>query len=234
MPFALGLFVVSLKYLRTPSTSLVWAMLALAVLNIAAKPSFMLCWLVVFPIALLLNNRERAATVRATLVCAAGGALLAAQYLYIYVVGRGDSEAESSGVRIDPFHVWSSYSDNIPLALVASYFFPLVALVLGGPAIWGSLAVRFAFGLAAVGLAWYAMVTETGPREFHGNFGWQAIVTNYVLFVAVLGAALPWLRRSRCGLRRIAVSTAFAMHVVAGVAWLHTYLNDGSYLTGGS
>jgi lysylphosphatidylglycerol synthetase-like protein (DUF2156 family) len=109
---------------------------------------------------------------------------------------------------------------------VVSYAFPAVALAFGGETVRGNLAVRYALGLAAVGLAWFVLVGEKGHQEFHGNFMWQAIIANYVLFAALVGAVLVWLRDTAFGWRQWVVLGVFGLHLAGGVhylAWWLTY-----------
>jgi hypothetical protein len=226
MPLALGLFLVSHWYLREPSRRALWLMLALVVVNILAKPSFVLCWLVAFPVAVFLKDRRASALAGPLLVAGAGALLLLAQYTYVYVIGRGNPFVESSGVYLAPFHVWSHFAPSIALSIVLSYAFPAVALALGGAAVRESLAVRFAAGLAVVGLTWFVLVAEKGHQEYHGNFLWQAIIANYILFAALVGAVLVWLRESPFGWRQGLVLAVFGLHLAGGVhylAWWLTY-----------
>lgn len=229
MPFAIGLWWTSLTYLRTRSRRTLWAVLALAALNVAAKPSFVLCFLVVFPLAAWCAHRTRRDMLPAWLATGATAALVGVQYAYIYVSQRGGAATDEDSVVVDPLRVWSAFSDDIPVSLLCSYLFPVAALLLGGPAIRRDLAVRYAAALAVVGAAIFALVKETGPRELDGNFVWQAIVTNYLLFLAVVAAAVPWLRTRRTGWRQVVVVVAFLAHVVAGVLYLHDYLTTGRY-----
>jgi hypothetical protein len=224
MPLAIGLYLVSLAYLRTPATRLLWLTTLLLALNIATKPSFVFCWLVVFPVAVFLRDRRRAALVGPTLVCMAGGGMLTAQYVYIYILERGALVSTRTEVAIAPFHVWSKLTPNIPMSILAGYAFPIVALLLAGPRIRHSLPVRYALGLAAVGLVLFALLTETGFRQYHGNFGWQAIITNYLLFLAVMSAVLPWLRETRIGWRQAIVLAVFALQVFNGCIYLAEWL----------
>jgi hypothetical protein len=229
MPLAFGLYWVSLRYLREPSNRLLWWMVLLLALNVAAKPSFTLCWLVVFPIAVLIRDRAIRALVGPALVCLAGALMLGAQYAYIYLWGRGDPSETASAVRVEPFHVWSHYAHNLAVSVVMSYAFPIVAALLGGRAVRGSLAVQYAAGLALVGLAWFATLTETGAREFHGNFMWQAIVTNYLLYIAVMSAVLPWLKTSRFGWRQLFTLVLFAAQVLCGAWFVYLWLTNNLF-----
>jgi hypothetical protein len=234
MPFAIGMFWTSYEYLRTGSRRMLGATLALAALNVAAKPSFVFCFLVVFPLAVRLVRRDRREVRAGWLVTAGAAAFLAAQYVYIFVAQLGGAAAEpqdrKDGIAVDPFAVWSAFSDNIPVSLLVSYAFPITALLFGGALVRRDLAVRYAGALAATGLLIFVVLKESGPRELHGNFLWQAVVTNYLLFLALVGAAVPWLRQTRFGWRPALVTAAFLLHVVCGVLYLHHYLTSGRFL----
>jgi len=234
MPFAIGMFWTSYEYLRGGSRRMLWATLALAALNVAAKPSFVFCFLVVFPVAVRLARHDRREIRAGWLVTAGAAAILAVQYFYIFVAQLGGAAAEppdqKDGIAIDPFRVWSAFSDNIPVSLLVSYVFPIAALALGGAWVRRALAVRYACGLAAAGLLIFVVLKESGPRELHGNFLWQAVVTNYLLFLSLIGAVVPWLRQTRFGWRQALVTAAFLLHVVCGLLYLRYYLTSGRFM----
>lgn len=94
MPFAVALFWTSLSFLRSGESPYLWWSLPLIALNIAAKPSFVLCLFPVLPLAALVRFGWSAPTRRAIALVAAGGAMLAAQSVYIYVVNPG-SDAQA-------------------------------------------------------------------------------------------------------------------------------------------
>lgn len=230
MPFAIGLFWSSLLFLRAGETRYLWYSLPLAALNVAAKPSFILCFLLVFPVAAVLRFRWSAATRRALWLTGAATACLAAQYAYIYAAPpSGSATGTASSVTIAPLEVWRLYTSQIPLALIASYLFPLVALLIGGAAVWRNRGVQYALALAAVGLLEYSLLAETGPRLTDGNFTWQAIVTQYLLFMTLIAALVPWLQSRPRGLRQTLVMLALTAHVVAGVSYLTHWFSTKSF-----
>lgn len=237
MPFALLLFYSTAQYLRTGAQSWLLAAGALALLNVLAKPSFVLAVIVVFPIAALIRFRGSLELVKAWGLAALMAVLLLAQYLYIYKTGSGEELQEAAGlvstvpshIRIDPFHVWSFYSSNIPLSFGASFAFPLVALVVYGRRLLEYDLVRYALALLGVSLAIFILFTETGSREFDGNFGWQVIVASYVVFLVTL--VRVWeLRDLRPVALRALVWAAFAAHLVAGGLFLRYYFVHHSYI----
>ena len=237
MPFALLLFYFSAQYLRTGAVSWLLASGGMVLLNVLAKPSFLLAVIVVFPIVALIRFRASRELLAAWGLTALMAALLVGQYLYIYKTGSGDELQEAAGlvstvpshIRIDLFHVWSHYSSSIPLSFLASFAFPLVALAVYGRRLLEYDLVRYALALLGVSLAIFILLTETGSREFDGNFGWQVIVASYVVFLVTL--IRIWdLRYERPAALAALVWAAFAAHVVAGGLFLHYYFVHHSYV----
>jgi hypothetical protein len=237
MPLALALFWVSLEWLRSGQRRLLWIMVPLVLLNALAKPSFLFCFVVVFPVAALIRYRVSWRTFGAWVVTGLAGLSVLALYLYIYFSPEGDAAAlagtkSASGadhVVVDPFWVWHQFSENIPLSFLASYLFPIVALAVGGAAIYRRTSVRYAAALAVVGLLWFVLVREQGPRELHGNFLWQAIVANFLLFLALVSAIVPWLRENAFRWRQAVVVLAFGVHVLAGFRYIEMWYTFGSF-----
>lgn len=237
MPFALLLFYFTAQYLRTGERDWLLAAAALALVNVLAKPSFVLPLVVIFPIAALIRFRGSRETWEAWGLTAFMAALLVGQYLYIYETDSGQKLQEAAGlistvpshVRIDPFNVWSHYSSSVPLSFLASFAFPLVALVAYGRRLLEYDLVRYALALLAVSLAIFILLTETGSREFDGNFGWGVIVSSYVVFLATL--VRVWdLRYERPAVVAGILWAAFAAHLAAGGLFLHYYFAHHSYI----
>jgi hypothetical protein len=231
MPFAVGLFWASLLFLENGDKKYLWISLVLGAFNIAAKPSFVLCFLPVFPLFALIRFGWDQRMWRALLLASAIMCMLGLQYVYVYVVDpSGSSTTSSSGVTIAPFLVWKSYTSDILRAIIASYLFPVVALSLGGRVVWRRRSVRYAVALAAVGLTEYALLAEGGARAVEGNFTWQAIITQYILFLALVAALLPWLRSRRWGIRQMIIVLAFGVHVWAGLHYLTHWFATKSFV----
>jgi hypothetical protein len=231
MPFAVGLFWASLSFLENGDRKYLWISLVLGAFNIAAKPSFVLCFLPVFPLFAFIRFGWDRRMWRTLLLACAIMCMLGLQYVYVYVVDpSGSSTTSSSGVTIAPFLVWKSYTSDIPRAIIASYLFPIVALSLGGGVVWRRRSVRYATALAIIGLIEYALLAEGGARAVEGNFTWQAIVTQYILFLALVAALFPWLHSRRWGIRQVIIVLAFGVHVWAGVHYLTHWFATKSFV----
>jgi hypothetical protein len=231
MPLAVGLFWASLLFLRDGDSKYFWLSLILGAFNIVAKPSFILCFLPVFPLFAFTRFGRDQRMWRAILLASAILGMLGLQYLYVYVVDpSGSSTTSSSGIKIAPLVVWNSYTSDIPRAILASYLFPIVALMLGRKVVWQRCSVRYAAALAAVGLVEYALLAEGGARAMEGNFTWQAIVTQYILFLALVAALFPWLRSRPWGIRQTIIALVFGVHVWAGIHYLAHWFTTKSFV----
>lgn len=236
MPLALSLFWCSLVFLRTADVRwLGWTAVAL-VANVLAKPSLVLAFVLVFPVAAGVRLRSVPGGLRrAALLVAGAVALLGVQYAYVYAADPVSSHLygadAGSHVAIAPFRVWSSLSDDIPLSIVASLAFPLVAAGVYRGALLRSDMVRYACGLAAAGILLFALLEETGPRQGHGNFAWQADVAIYLLFLAVTVQVIRlWSLTPRLRRRDWLVALAFLAHVAAGAWFLYRWWRTGTYV----
>lgn len=225
MPLSLGLFALTLAYVRTGVRKwLLWAILVGA-LGVATKPTFAMALGFALPLFALVQRRDLRSlrdTVGLSVVLAFAVGL---QYLYIYKAGPGTSEAESS-VVLRPLHVWESYTSSIPLSLLASLALPIVALVVLRRRLWDYDAFRYAALLTVVAIAMFALLSETGPREFDGNFAWQSYVAVFLLFLVTTVCGLgAWRQGALRLVEKALLGAAFVAHVAAG-CWFLFYMFD--------
>ncbi len=180
MPFALLLFYASHRYLLSPQPALLRNIIILMVLNIVIKPSYFMVFVMVFPLFALIRFRLSKAFFLSLIIPVVGGAAIILQSRLAFYSG-----GEHAPLKIIPFHVWSHWSQNIPLAFLSSEAFPLAFLVLYFKEIQRSLLLSYAYVTFAIGLLVFIFITESGYKQFDGNFSWQVIVCNYILFLAV-------------------------------------------------
>lgn len=191
-PFAIALFFETYFFLYDSSRfnkNRVITLGVLIILNILIKPSFLFT---VIPTVFFCLLFEKVTASKLTTVLLYGGGLLLVllQYFIIYKSQKPEGCINcSESVIIEPFAVWKYYASNIPVSFLASFLFPLAFFVLSKGQILKDRLVRFAVFNWAVGLFIYILFAESGERKFHGNFSWQMVTGNYLLFF-ILGFSL--------------------------------------------
>jgi hypothetical protein len=228
LPFAIALFWVSYRNLEEPSTRGDILIAVLSLLNIMSKPSFFLVMAPVYGLMLLVRHRlGRAFWIRVWPIAIAGIGL-AVQYYFLFSMQIGNDSKTESHLTLAPFDAWSHFSPNIILSIVASSFFPLVYLAFQWREVPKRPMVQYALLLYIVSLAIMALVGETGPRRFHGNFFWQSYLSAHVLFLAVTHDVIRLMRDSPIRAREKIILGALGLHVIAGAAYLIRLLTAGS------
>ncbi len=229
MPFVVLLFWQSYRSLLEPTWRNMSLVGLLAAVNLAAKPSFVICIGIVFPLFAFVRYRLSPPFWRVVSVMAVTFFLLLAQVLYTFKSSATDvlylGRDTAAGLKIDFFNVWQFFSDSIPLSFLASFLFPLAVFFAYRKKAYSWYLYRYAWALSAAGLLVYITVSETGPREFHANFSWQVIMSMYTLFlVSVILMVHEMNRRSRWAWREWVVGGAFLLHVLAGIAYVLRYI----------
>jgi hypothetical protein len=202
----------------------------LVIVNILIKPNFFWVFLVVYP--LLLATRigvGRKFLLNVLPIAILGVLLLSAQYYFLNIYPDAATAAES-GIKISPFSVWSHYSSNIPLSIVVSSFFPLVYLCFHLKEVLKNLLLKYAVSLYLVAISIFSVLSETGPREFHGNFFWQCVACNYILFMVVCILFMekaPF--NSKMGKKEKVIVSSFLLHVAFGIIYLGKMFLSGDF-----
>lgn len=184
--FALGAVIFYLRIIGRMDSNAHWqdyvAFPVCVLLATVFKPSFYTIFApAVFVMCVIDLVRDRS-TVKRSLILgvmlALPLAVVASQYNALFASER------SGGIGIGFALVWSHYNDNVPVAMLQSYAFPL--LVLAG--CWRQLKSDNNYSLAwimfLIGLAEYLVLYETGFRIWHGNFGWGLSFGAFYLMIA--------------------------------------------------
>ena len=103
---------------------------------------------------------------------------------------------QMSTLAIEPLVVARHLSNNGPLffELILGALFPLVVFLMHPGSSIKDGWLLLAWGQYIIGLGYYYLLTETGARQFDGNFLWGAEITLFVLIVLSAGF---WLERIR-------------------------------------
>jgi hypothetical protein len=228
MPLALLLFWYSYRYLMKPSLKLLALCTLFLLLNIAAKPSYAFVFVLLFPCFSLIRFRFTRHFFGALSVVLLGITFIAIQYVLIYHING--VYAQGSRVIFRPLATWSMLTVHPPWPHVASLVFPALVAICYFAEIRRDLLYKYAAASFAVGYAISLLLAESGSRAAHGNFVWQAIIGNYLLFFV---SAIFYLRRTCSGMKlRIPdklAGAAFALHFISGVGYLVKIFLTGTY-----
>ncbi len=213
MPAALLLFFKSYDFVQSKQESFfnkdALVLLLLTVLSVLIKPSFFFVFVMAFPLFWFINHSFSKSIIAVILICASGLAamLLIRQYVYT---------GSDSQVVIKPFEAWRAWSTNIPLSLITSVTFPLIVVALYPRQALKYKLLQYAWLSFIAGLFIYIMLNETGVRAMHGNFSWQTIVCNFILFLS----SIIFLLRQKTDIKSRMAWAVFAMHVVTGIIFI--------------
>jgi hypothetical protein len=192
-----------------------------------AKPNYLLAFLPCFGPALWFRLVQQARAGGANLGAVLAGSLLAFGPIVAVLAAQfGSTYARASesdsGIVVLPLKVWSQYSPNIPASILLGIAFPLTVSACYPRAVLRDRGVLLAWAVLGVAVLQFALLAESGPRLFVGNFGWGAHAADSVLFLACCGLLL----RQRRDPRYWVSASVFALHVGAGVFYLGRFLSD--------
>lgn len=229
MPFALALFFRSYRYVETGDQHLLLGISVWVVLNVLAKPSFFMCFAVVFPLLMLLRHGWGKNWLRSLIPVMVGGVLLALEYYLIYVFVPQAAGESATAIEIRPFHVWNYKAKGLILwSWFASVAFPVCCL-LAFPNWLKKPMMQYVLLLTGVGYLIYILLVEAGDREFHGNFNWQLVVCHFIWFLVSIRELLQEIRqKSRSRFVFLGLGFVFSMHVLSGIAYLVTVFQVGT------
>ncbi len=234
---ALLLFWYSYRYLVRPCGRYAAAIVALSLANIVAKPNYFFVFAVVFPISAWRKLGTRNGLGNALTLLLPGVLLLGIEYYLIYRSGnvyetfyRARDAASSSAIGFRLCVFWRQFWVRPPLSFLSSVLFPLAFAALCFREASASLLLRYAWLSMAVAFVISCVITETGPRELHGNFIWQTIICNYMLWLATLIALVDAVaRKGRFDWRTKVVAAVFCLHVLSGFCYQGKIFVTGSY-----
>ena len=228
MPFALALFWLSYEQIIKPEKRRIFLITIFCVLNILIKPSFYFVFTIVYPLMLIRYIGVKKELWLNLLPIIIGAISLLAEYYLIYRI-EGPYSGTSS-VAINPFLVWSYYSPNIFLSIVASTFFPLVYMFFNWKEVFRNALLGYATLSYLVSILIYSTLTEIGTRQYHANFSWQCIVCNYILFTVVSARFI----QKACSNGKInwqnkLILASFLLHVIFGCLYLIRFFVTKEY-----
>jgi hypothetical protein len=225
-PFSIILFFETINFLNQKVNNRFQQVLIfiLVLLNALIKPSFLFTIIPVVFIFITFGFLKFGLrrTIQLALPYLAGFFLIVLEYILIYRLNTqsGFGAKEQSSVILSPFEMWGHFSANMPVAFFTSCFFPIIYLVYSKGKVLKNQLVSFACMNFLFAILIWILFIETGFRRYHGNFYWQVVIANYLLFFSML---IHFLQQAKSQImntsaKRI-IFAIFSLHFIWGVIY---------------
>jgi hypothetical protein len=240
MPFSVAAFGLGLCQLRAGAASRFWIDILLGgglVAGALCKPSYAFAFVPAYGLLRLVQIKRHAwARVIASLSLSLLPVLLLiigqswwlSAHPEVMIYGKAEfALAFPAGWK----HLLPDYTAWQSLILgLGSFALPLVAYLLR-PVWLRHQLHRLALVSTAVAFLQFMLVYETGERAGHGNFTWQVIAANHILYWVVAFATLNWRPASKAEqVRRAILLIAIAASTINGLVYMYAIVTTGSYL----
>ena len=227
LPFDILLFFGAVKWLQGKTIgSFIWVAV-FSLLSVLTKPNYILAFFPMIGLCVVGNAaiKRNWSAYQALLLylglALALGCALGVQYMDTFT-GTSPlpviSRPEVSPLGLAPLAVWSQWSPNIVASLLLSLAFPLGVVVLFFKEIKHNFTVLLAWGVFAIALLQYMLLTETGEAAADGNWGWGSNLAIYILFLVSVTTFVSQPR----SFKFYFVAALFGLHVASGIYY---YLN---------
>jgi hypothetical protein len=224
-PFAIILFfkVFELLQANEPNKKISYQVAALILINALIKPSLLFTIIPSFFILFLFSNNPWKIKIKELdkfLPFIVGIIFIGVEYLIIYKLNYTSTVTPSnqSGIMIAPFEVWRYLSGNVVISFLTSCLFPLVYIFITKGKVLKSPLVIFAVTNFIIALAIWILFAESGDRKLHGNFYWQVVITNYLLFFSLLLHLINGIKTNTISkIKRLVIAGVLLMHFAWGV-----------------
>lgn len=189
-------------------------------LSVLAKPSFFQAFSFAGAIGVgaCLCNIDKSSFAKAFTYCVKIGCAFVPATGYVIL----QMKTELAGMtKISPFTVWSHYSANIPLGILAAMAFPAFILITQKPKDWY---FRFSLILTVVGVAEFALLIQ--PAEpWSANFMWAY---NNALYFLMMASVLVMMNgvyaEKRVSGRQLVAGGLLAAHMITGIYAFFEYI----------
>ncbi|MCC7246856.1 MAG: hypothetical protein IT269_14315 [Saprospiraceae bacterium] len=231
-PFAVVLFAQSYGQLQHPRASWWrWEMLWLLLLMVS-KPSYVFVFGVVYPLFFLKTHGWRHPALRWHLLPLVIGALaVVVEYWLVFlhpnsVYVHDFNGGRASGVVLKWAFVWSLWSTNIPLSILAAAAFPLAVSWAYWREVRHHLLWQYAWAGFGVALLISLSFMQQGDEYYAWNFRYQHYISAYLLYA--VSAFLLWERAPVRSVFKVKfwknkhawLWLLFGLHLLSGIVYL--------------
>ena len=229
-PFAMLLFDLSYKQLKTYDAKRNGWIFLLILLNLFIKPSYFFVFISVYPFLLLFNYKLKKEFWYSIIPLVVGFIILIIEYIIIYKTVQPTTK-EASSVIFMPFYRNPEFEDLylIPIAMLFSMFFPILYTLFNLPKLVKNQLFWYTSLSFLVSVLIFFFISESGPRASHGNFYWQIVICNWICFFVALLALLKDIKFEGKTLKNMSLISLFSIHVIMGIIYFVRILVTGGY-----
>lgn len=195
---ALWAFLRFIDVLESKNKFVDWAVFSVfLIMSASIKPSFVIVFgpvVVVWCVIALV--REGVGTLKRSLALSVPFFIILGILFYQYTILF--TEVPSTGIGFGFAVVWRYTDAHFPLGMIQSYLFPIFVFIACWKKNKGDFNYVLSLAMFVVALCIFLFVNETGPRMYHGNFGWSLkfavyylFITSIVVFVRTYGHKFP-------------------------------------------
>lgn len=178
MPFVILLFIYSIDFYHNPRNNYNLFLLVLFVLcNALAKPSFLFSFIPVYFILFFIKHKFSLYTLKIIGLVSLSFLSVVILHSLIYTQTTTDS------VIFSPFSEWLLFSQNIFIDFILGLAFPIVTILVYPKIVSNNFTFIYALFLVIMSYVIYICLAEAGTRAGHGNFGWQILMSKYLLYL---------------------------------------------------
>ncbi|GMQ34306.1 hypothetical protein Ataiwa_25780 [Algoriphagus taiwanensis] len=231
LPFSLILFSKTILWWENRAQRFPWAILGLGLLILAIKPSFLFCFVPLFPLFSALYFSPKGKPFAYS--CLVSFFLLAGigfEKILVYnwdpIILEDYSEEELPKIAIQPFKVWLHYAFEPFWDFFSSFSLSILFLLLWGKKAFQNKKFTFSFFLLLLALLIYFLFAETGFRQWHANFFWQIPITLLIHQALMLSFVIE---QKESNQRQASWKTRlffllFSLNLICGIAyWLRIF-----------
>jgi hypothetical protein len=236
MPFSCYMVLLTLMLLKKNQTDFktLIILVFVGIISVFIKPSFAFIYVPSLIVSGLIQRKWSLLLIAMLLVV-----FIIIQYYLIYIENHvadiyskdGETDLTTSSVEIDVFRVWKYFSNGsksiMLVSFVSSLLFPIAFIFSNFKIVIQDQYFRLSLLMATFGLLIFFIFKESGTRQYHGNFYWNAVVGLYFLWSAVV---FSFFRYKSLLKKQKLLSYLFNLHVLSGCIYILRILIMGSYV----
>jgi len=236
MPFVVLLFWNSIKQISDYKYSRTFIIVFLIAINIVIKPSFIFVYIIAYPLLIFLKYKFTRSFWINLIPVIVAIVFVIIQFYFIFISSTNNTN--ESSVKIDLFNVLYHWTRSthwyqilfITLStILSSYLFPIVLLIRNKNLLKQDM-VLFAVLCSTISILIFYVLSETGSREFDGNFIWQTFICSFLMFFVCVIQLLKLIFTTETRFKAYKIEIIiFLLHFISGIYYFYRMISSGTY-----